>query len=224
MIETKARQFAKHEPGWTGSSHEESHQRDGFDGLLFVIQALPQGVQENMRRAGLVQDIKLVLPEKVPVRARYFRTVTTDEDGFQLWSLRPQLFRQFAAGDSVGQDHVCQQQINFFGMIAPESQRFSPSSRFPNVVTEGFEHPLRGQPNREVVFYEQNPFGTSARRRFGLLGSGAGEGRWNDRQENSERCARADVGRYLDPTLVLFDDAMNRGQAEASALCQVPWC
>ena len=59
--------------------------------------------------------------------------------------------------------------------------------------------------------------------RFGLGRRRGSDRRRDGRQEDSEGGARAGLAGHLDPALVLLDDAIDGGEAQAGALAHVPW-
>ncbi len=181
---------------------------------------MPHSIEQNGRRKRFPQKVAPGSPDEVCVLACRVWTVATDENDLQRWFLRPNQLGQLVARHALWHDDVGQQQINFSYMMVPELQRLRARSSLPNPVATAFEEPPRQQPNRQIVLNQKDAFAASASSRFGLECRRPGSGGRNRRQKYLEGRSFADLRGHLDPTLVLLDDAINRGQSQPGALAE----
>src|SRR5258708_39873869 len=102
-------------------------------------------------------------------------------------------------------------------MMMPEPQRLGAGGAPPTRVATAMEDPPRQQSHRHIVLNQEYAFAASAPRLFGLESVHARSGGSNGRQKYLGGGSFADLGGHLDPTLVLLDDAINRGQSAPGA-------
>src|SRR5437879_2351277 len=85
-----------------------------------------------------------------------------------------------------------------------------------DLVTKAFQEAAAQTPNRRIVLDQENRFVAAARLGvFGWFGRRNWQRAIYSRQKNQEGRTRPDAAGHFNPPLVLFDDAIDSGQAEA---------
>ena len=144
--------------------------------------------------------------------------IAAGEDHFEPGPLRPEFFRQLPPIQTVGHDQIRKQQVNLFFALAPDLEGSCPGFGLQHTVPVPRQHAANQLADRRFILNHQDSFGAAARGLLvrlilGNLGDFTAQG-----YEDLERRASADFALNLDPTLVLFDDAVNGGKAETGAL------
>ena len=182
---------------------------------MFIIKATAHGQRERLWLVRFLQIIQLRL--QLEILAHNVGAVAAGKNNFQPGPFGPEFFRQFPAVHVIGHHEVGEQQGDFVLVLVPDLKGFDAIAGRQNFVAVFLEDARNEFPHGLLVFNEQNGFSAAAngdlcRRlfRFGLCRAHIGN-------VNAERRAFADGAFDLDPALVLFDNAINRRQAQAGA-------
>ena len=134
-----------------------------------------------------------------------------------------QLFSEINARNTSGHHHVSEQQINPAALTIPNLKGFLAGGGFENLIAAFFEDFAGHVPQDGFVFDNQNGFRAAGDNGGGkspgfLSGGGdfAGGGK-----KHIERGAFSGFTIRFDPAFMLFDNAINRCQAEAGSFADI---
>src|SRR5581483_2937474 len=183
---------------------------------LLFFEALPDGGGKPVRVVRLLKEIDAFLQDKI--LADDIRAVTAGENGFEPRLLRLHFFGQITSGHAVGHDEVREQQVNFIPLLAPDFERGLAGVGFQDPIAVRFEDAGNQLAHRQLVFDHKNGFRSAAGDEFGgaLFGGGGGGGA-GGRQEDVKGGADIEFAGDFNPTLVLLDNPIDRGEAKAGA-------
>ena len=138
-------------------------------------------------------------------------------DDLELGIPQEELGGQFATGEAAGQNEIGKQQADFVAVLAPDLEGLGASGGFEDAIAEAGENVLHGGADEEIVFEEKDGFVTAANRGQGRVGNRFAGGRGEMGEIDAESGPLADFAVNVDPSLVLLNDAEDRGEAEAGA-------
>ena len=137
--------------------------------------------------------------------------------------VRAGLAQQFAERDAVHlrHHHVGHQQVDFLAVLFGGAQRFHAGPRLDQIVAALLQRHGGEVADHFLVFHQQDRLDARA---GGALGTDhdAGDGHrlLGRRQKDAERRAFPRLADHVDVPLVLLDDAVDDGQAQAGALAE----
>src|SRR5207253_164358 len=125
----------------------------------------------------------------------------------------------FPAVHAIGHDEIGQKQVDVLQVLTPALECVAATGGFANIVAKVLEHAAGNFAHRFIVLDEQNRLVAPARRNlFALFLSGTqGLRGW---KKDFEGGAFSRAGLNINPAVVLLNDAISRGQTEASAFAR----
>src|ERR1039458_9621200 len=196
-----------------------SGSRGFWDALGDAVETLADGARQQRREIGFGEKEGITLAE---IAAQGLRAVATAVNNFEPWAPFLELGSQLGSAHSFGHHHIGKQQVDFAIELVPDTQGFGAGPGLEHPVGLAFEKVADELAQHLLVFDHQDGFFTAADRlgHHGSLGGGLG-GTSGGGEIDLERGADANLAGDFGPALVLFDDAVNGGQAQTGALANL---
>src|SRR5271166_1040072 len=181
-----------------------------------LAQDLVDNALELGRAEGLLQEEVGGRPHEVV--PQQIGAVAAREEGLQLRAVAAQDLHEVAAGHPAGHDDVGEDEVDLFAAGRPYLQGGPRRRRLEHIVAAALENRAACQAHQSLVLDDKYRLGARlARLLVGSLRLGR-RSPGHAREMNPELGADADARVHLYPPLVLLDDAVNSGEAQARSL------